>query len=151
MKRSTRLLPVLKIADLDVKKAARSVTFMKGRLIQEQEKLGQLAAYQKEYHENLIRDGRAGISPARIQMVSRFSGNLDQAMNQQRQQIKLVSLQLEEVRTHWRKCELRFRQLEKMLQRISMEEQAARQRQEQRNHDEYARRSAGRAGWDQAT
>lgn len=147
MKRSARLLPVLKIADLDVKKAARAVTFMQSRLIQEQEKLSQLAAYQKEYHENLIRDGRTGISPARIQMVSRFSDNLDHAMGQQERQIEVVSRELEQVRAHWRMRELRFRQLEKMLQRISAEERSAQQRQEQRNHDEYARRSAGRGAW----
>ncbi len=147
MKRSARLVPVLKIADLDVKKAARAVSFMQNRLVQEQAKLQQLAHYQREYHEALIRDGRQGVSPARIQMVSRFSSNLDNAMVQQERQIAAVAEQLDKVRAHWHQKEIRFRQLEKMMQRIRLEEQTVRQRQEQRNHDDYARRSGKNSGW----
>jgi len=147
VKRSARLVPVLKIADLDVKKAARAVSFMQNRLVQEQGKLQQLALYQREYHEALIRDGRTGISPSRMQMISRFSSNLDNAMAQQERQIAAVADQLQQVRAHWHQKEIRFRQLEKMMQRIRVEEQAVRQRQEQRNHDDYARRSGKNSGW----
>lgn len=150
MNRTQRLQPVLRLADREVQKAARALAFMQQRLQQEQDKLRQLHHYQQEYHELVIRDGSAGISSARLQMISSFSGNLDNAMTQQEQQIALVQGQLDQVREHWRSKDLRYRQLEKMMDRIRVEEDARRARQEQRTHDEYARRQAvvnGRRGF----
>lgn len=140
MDRTQRLQPVLRLADREVQKAARALAFMQQRLQQEQEKLRQLQQYQKEYHELVVRDGSAGISSARLQMISRFSSNLDHAMTRQEQQIAIVQGQLDQVREHWRGKDLRFRQLEKMMERIREQDNARRARQEQRNHDEYARR-----------
>lgn len=147
MKRSARLQPVLKVADLEVKKAARAVAWMQQRVTQEEQKLQQLQLYQEEYHSNLVHDGQRGISAARLQMVSRFSSNIDQAMVQQGQQIAAVKQQYQQVREQWNARDLRHRQLEKMLERIHKQEEAQQHRQEQRNHDEYARRS-GRKAWD---
>lgn len=142
MDRTRRLQPVLRLADREVQKAARALAFMQQRLQQEQEKLRQLHHYQQEYHELIVRDGSAGISSERLQMISRFSGNLDHAMTQQEQQIAIVQGQLDQVRQHWRSKDLRYRQLEKMMERIREQENARRVRQEQRTHDEYARRQA---------
>lgn len=142
MDRTQRLQPVLRLADREVQKAARALAFMQQRLQQEEEKLRQLHRYQQEYHELVVRDGSAGISSARLHMISRFSSNLDQAMTQQEQQIALVQGQLEQVREHWRSKDMRYRQLEKMMDRIRDQEDALRARQEQRTHDEYARRQA---------
>jgi flagellar FliJ protein len=142
MDRTKRLQPVLRLADREVQKAARALALMQQRLQQEQGKLSQLQHYQQEYHELIVRDGSAGITPARLHMISRFSSNLDHAMTQQGQQIALVQSQLDQVREHWRSKDLRYRQLEKMLERIRAEENARVARQEQRNHDEYARRQA---------
>lgn len=142
MNRTQRLQPVLRLADREVQKAARALAFMQQRLQQEQDKLRQLHHYQQEYHELVIRDGSAGISSARLQMISSFSGNLDNAMTQQEQQIALVQGQLDQVREHWRSKDLRYRQLEKMMDRIRAQEDVRRARQEQRTHDEYARRQA---------
>lgn len=142
MNREKRLQPVLRLADRDVQKAARALAFMQQRLRQEEEKLGQLHHYQQEYHELIRRDGSAGITSARLQMISRFSSNLDHAMTQQQQQIAQVQQQLDQVRAHWQSKDMRYRQLEKMMERIRVQENARRDRQEQRNHDEYARRQA---------
>ncbi len=147
MKRSTRLAPVLKVADLEAKKAARAVAFMHQRLEAEQQKLQQLQQYQREYHNKMVQDGRTGISVSRLQMVSRFSSSIEQAMVQQGQQIETVRQQYEDVRSQWRERDLRHRQLEKMLERIRRVETGQQQRQEQRNHDEYARRGV-RKIWD---
>lgn len=142
MDRTRRLQPVLRLADREVQKAARALAFMQQRLQQEQGKLRQLHDYQQEYHALIVRDGSTGISSARLQMISRFSGNLDHAMTQQEQQIAIVQGQLDQVREHWRSKDLRYRQLEKMMDRIREQEKARRVRQEQRTHDEYARRQA---------
>lgn len=142
MNRTQRLQPVLRLADREVQKAARAMAFMQQRFQQEQEKLRQLHHYQQEYHELIVRDGSGGISSARLQMISRFSSNLDHAMTQQEQQIAQVQGQLDQVREHWRGKEMRYRQLEKMMERIREQDNARRARQEQRTHDEYARRQA---------
>ncbi|MGM0633468.1 MAG: flagellar export protein FliJ [Pseudomonadota bacterium] len=142
MNRVQRLQPVLRLADREVQKAARALATMQQRLQQEQDKLAQLQGYQQEYHEMLLRDGRGGVSAARLQLISRFSSNLDHAMEQQQRQIAVVRGQLDQVREHWREKDTRHRQLEKMMQRIDRQEEADRARIEQRNHDEFARRQA---------
>lgn len=142
MDRMQRLQPVLRLADREVQTAARALALMQQRLQQEQEKLRQLFDYQQEYHQLMVRDGRSGISSSRLQMISRFSSNLDHAMTQQKQQIAIVQGQLDQVREHWRGKDMRYRQLHKMMERIGAQENARRARQEQRTHDEYARRQA---------
>jgi len=140
MDRVRRLQPVLRVADRELQKAARALAFMQQRLQREQERLAKLQRYQQEYHETLLRDGSTGISSARMQLISQFSSNLDAAMTSQQQQIAIVRGQLDQVREHWRGKDIRYRQLEKMVDRIARQEDQRRAREEQRNHDEYARR-----------
>lgn len=149
MKRTERLQPVLRIAEMEVQKAVRALAFLQQRLQQEQGKLAQLQQYQREYHQLLLTDGRAGVSAARLQMISRFSSNLDHAIVQQQQQIGEVATQLDKVREHWRGKEMRHRQLQKMMESIGQQELRQRARQEQRTHDEYASRQStvNRRGW----
>ena len=142
MKRTERLKPVLRLADREAQKAARALAWMQQRVQQEKQKLRQLEDYQQEYHQMVLRDGSAGISSSRLQLLSRFSSNLDHAMQQQQNQIAVVEGQLEQVRQHWQEKDRRHRQLGKMMERIAAQENLRRARQEQRNHDEYARRLA---------
>lgn len=148
MKRAGRLKPVLQIADLETKKAARALAGAQQRLGREQQTLDQLLDYQKESQQNLLRDGREGISVQRLRLASGFSSSLDTAIERQTRQVEMVSRELEKLRDQWRQRDMRLRQLEKMVERIGSAERREQERQEQRNHDEYARYSSSRGGWD---
>lgn len=148
MKRVARLKPVVQVADLEAKKAARALARAQQRLGREQQTLQQLLDYQRESQQNLLRDGREGISVQRLRLASGFSASLDTAIERQTHQVDMVNRELEKLRAQWQQRDMRLRQLEKMVERIDSAERREQERQEQRNHDEYARYSSGRGGWD---
>ncbi len=147
MKRSVRLQPVLKIAELEAEKGARALGFIQRKLDSENDKLNQLQQYQLECRQNLLDAGRAGISGQQLSIFNHFAQKVDVAIAQQQQQIATVSAQLEQIRSYWQSLDRRHRSLEKMIEKIRGEEQRMQSRQEQRNHDEYARRSGAKGPW----
>jgi flagellar protein FliJ len=147
VKRSGRLLPVLQLAEIEAEKAARALSFIKQKLDAETLKLEQLEQYQIECRNDLLSAGREGITAQQLMIFNRFTQKVDTAILQQRETIQGVARQMEQARTFWLQKDSRFRSLGKMIEKIKSEEAHLQMRQEQRNHDEYARRSRGRGPW----
>lgn len=147
MSRVKRMQPVLRLAELEVEKVGRQLALAQQKAEAEQSKLLQLKDYQQEYRVRLQSAGQAGITVDRLRLFDGFHQQLDRAIAQQQQLIE--HLQAEQTALHalWQEKDIRFKSLQKMLERIERESRVQQSRSEQRNHDEYARRRSGNNGW----
>ncbi|MBU2099127.1 MAG: flagellar export protein FliJ [Gammaproteobacteria bacterium] len=139
--------PVLRIAELEVEKAGRQLAMLQHRIESEQGKIQQLQDYQHEYRARLLVAGQAGMSVDRLRLFDGFHQQLDRAIGQQNNLIEQLLKDQAAVREIWRQKDIRFKSLQKMLERLEREASIQQSRNEQRNHDEYARRRSGNNGW----
>lgn len=147
MNRVKRMQPVLRIAELEADKAGRLLSQAQQRVQQEIHKLQQLDEYQDDYRRRLLEAGRQGMTVDRLRLYDGFQGQLDRAIAHQKTVIATREQEAEQFRQQWQQLDIRFKSLEKMLQRLQREADQQQARIEQRNHDEYARRGAGKKGW----
>jgi flagellar protein FliJ len=140
--------PVIRLAELDVDKAGRALAQMQQRLALEQGKIVQLEEYQQEYRLKLQTAGQAGISVDRLRLFDGFHQQLDRAIEQQKQVIVKVQQDQEALKALWQQKDMRFRSLQKMLERLKKDTSVLQSRIEQRNHDEYALRRPGKNTWE---
>ncbi|MEX0737924.1 MAG: flagellar export protein FliJ [Pseudohongiella sp.] len=147
MNRVKRMQPVLRLAGLEADKAGRALAMMQQRVQAEENKLSQLYAYQQEYRNQMQVSGQAGMTVDRLRLFDGFHQQLDRAINHQRELIEHMQKDQERVREHWRKLDIRHKSLEKMLERLQRDADVQTARNEQRNHDEFARRRSSDSGW----
>ncbi|HBX36636.1 MAG TPA: flagellar export protein FliJ [Pseudohongiella sp.] len=146
MQRVKRMQPVLRIAELEADKAGRMLAMAQQRLLAEQQKLTQLGDYQQDYRERLQSAGKQGMSVDRLRLFDGFNRQLDNAMTHQKTVIAHFEQEVAACHRKWQQLDIRHKSLEKMLGRLQLEAEKAQARNEQRNHDEYARRRPG-GGW----
>ena len=147
MNRIKRMQPVLRLAELEVDKAGRELAMLQQRIEAEQTKVLQLQDYQHEYRNRLQAAGQGGISVDRLRLFDGFHQQLDRAIVQQQELIRQLQHDQQAVRALWQQKDIRFKSLQKMLERLQREAAVQQGRSEQRNHDEYARRRSGSNGW----
>lgn len=139
--------PVIRLAELDVDKAGRALAQIQQRLLLEQGKIVQLEDYQQEYRLKLQTAGQAGMSVDRLRLFDGFHQQLDRAIEQQKHVILKVQQDQEVLKALWQEKDIRFKSLQKMLERLQKDASVLQSRIEQRNHDEYARRRPGKSNW----
>jgi len=147
MKRVKRMQPVLRLAELEVEKAGQQLAMLQQRIDIEQGKITQLQDYQHEYRSNLMQVAQAGITVERLRLFDSFHQQLDRAISQQKQLVKQLQQEQQRLLQIWQEKDIRFKSLQKMLERLQREAAVAQNRIEQRNHDEYARRRSSDKGW----
>ncbi|MDO8909141.1 MAG: flagellar export protein FliJ [Pseudohongiella sp.] len=147
MNRVKRMQPVLRLAELEVDKAGRHLAMIQHKVEAEQAKLVQLQEYQQEYRERLQTAGQAGMTVDRLRLFDGFHQQLDRAIDQQARLIAQLQIEQIAVRETWQQKDIRFKSLQKMLERLQKESTVQQNRNEQRNHDEYARRRSSDNGW----
>lgn len=147
MNRVKRMDPVLRLAELDVEKAGRLLAQSQQRLQIEQGKVVQLQDYQQEYRQKLQTAGQTGISVDKLRLFDGFHQQLDRAIEQQKQLILKIQQDQEILKAFWQQKDIRFKSLQKMLERLQKDAAVQQARIEQRNHDEYSRRRPGNNGW----
>jgi flagellar FliJ protein len=136
MKRSLRIQVVVDLARRKAQEGARALAFVQQRLQAEQDKLGQLEAYLVEYREGLLAQGRKGVSVQQFRIYNEFSGNVEKAIVQQSAQVATVTRQVEQVRRHWLTLDAKHKGLEKLLDKLRLEERVEQDRLEQKAQDE---------------
>ena len=136
MKRSQRIQVVVDLAQRKAQEGARALAFVQQRLQAEQQKLGQLETYLLEYREGLLAQGRKGVSVQQFRIYNDFSGNVEKAIVQQGAQVATVTRQVEQVRRHWLTLDAKHKGLEKLLDKLRLEERAEQDRLEQKAQDE---------------
>lgn len=139
--------PVLRLAELEADKAGRALVLIQQQVKAEENKLSQLHSYQLDYRKQMQTSGQAGMAVERLRLFDGFHQQLDRAINHQRELIIQMQGDQERVREHWRKLDIRHKSLEKMLERLKRDVDIQQARNEQRNHDEYARRRSEGSGW----
>lgn len=147
MNRVKRMQPVLRLAELEVDKAGRQLAMMQHKIESEQAKILQLQDYQQEYRARLQTAGQAGMTVDRLRLFDGFHHQLDRAISQQQLLIQQLQQDQLAVREIWQQKDIRFKSLQKMVERLERESSVQQNRNEQRNHDEYARRRSGNNGW----
>lgn len=147
MNRVKRMQPVLRLAELEVDKAGRQLAMIQQRIEKEQAKVVQLRDYQQEYRTRLQTAGQSGISVDRLRLFDGFHQQLERAIGQQQELVAQLQLEQENLRVVWQQKDIRFKSLQKMLERLQRDAAVQQGRSEQRNHDEYARRRSGNKGW----
>src|SRR5690554_5678001 len=147
MKRVKRMQPVLRLAELEVEKAGQQLAMLQQRIDIEQGKITQLQDYQHVYRSNLMQVAQAGTTVERLRLFDSFHQQLDRAISQQKQLVKQLQQEQQRLLQIWQEKDIRFKSLQKMLERLQREAAVAQNRIEQRNHDEYARRRSSDKGW----
>ncbi len=146
MKRSKRLQPVLKLADIKAKKGARAMAYILQKIKDEENKLEQLQQFQFEYRQKVQTQGQTGVSGQELRSYQDFIVNLDLAIAQQKQQIIVVQQQGDQIKQYWRTLDARHKGIEKVVKSAHQEEMAEAEKLQQREQDEFTqRRSWGRA------
>ncbi len=147
MNRVKRMLPVLRLAELEANKAGQALAMIQQRIQVEDNKLSQLQSYQQDYRQQMQVSGQAGMTVERLRLFDGFHQQLDRAINHQRDLIVHMQKDQERVRDHWRQLDIRHKSLEKMIERLQREADVQQARNEQRNHDEFARRRPEGSNW----
>jgi len=145
--RVKRMQPVIRLAELEADKAGQALAMLQQRIQAEDNKLSQLQSYQQDYRQQMQVSGKAGMTVDRLRLFDGFHQQLDRAINHQLELIRHMQQDQERVRDHWRKLDIRHKSLEKMIERLKRDAEVVQARNEQRNHDEFARRRPEGSGW----
>jgi flagellar FliJ protein len=144
MKRSKRMKVVVDLAKHKVNEAAKALAYVQNQLRSDQDQLVQLNQFLEEYRTSSRTEGAKGISVQQFQIYNDFAENVELAIVQQEQQVRVVQGQIDQLRQYWQQMDARHKGLEKLLNNIRKEEDAADERQAQKEQDEFASRSRRR-------
>jgi flagellar FliJ protein len=144
MKRSKRMKVVVDLAKNKVNEAAKALAYVQNQLRSDQDQLVQLNQFLEEYRISSRTEGAKGISVQQFQIYNDFAENVELAIVQQEQQVRVVQGQIDQLRQYWQQMDARHKGLEKLLNNIRKEEGAADDRQAQKEQDEFASRSRRR-------
>ena len=133
-KRSKRIAKIIEIADMEMDKAAKTMSYMRSQLLEDQGQLTSLLEYQKDYVNKPSQSG--SISPIQLQTHNTFADKLIQAVITQENKVEESTKMLEMAEKAWHEKRIRVKALEAMYDRIKKHEQATLNKQEQRLLDE---------------
>jgi len=136
VKRSKRLQPVLHIASLKTEKAVQALGVGQQRLILEQSKLQQLQDYLKEYEQQVVVAGKAGLAVKTYLSHQQFISRLVTAIEQQKNQIQVVEGNVQLLTQAWQKVHAHQKGLEKVIEKAELEERALADKRDQQAMDE---------------
>lgn len=104
----------------------------------QQRRLASLENYRVEYLNSALQRGSGGLQSMQFGHYHAFVGKLDEGITQQR--IKLTRLQqvVEQRQQHWQQCQQRRKAVELLLEKQQQAVELKRQRQEQKESDEFA-------------
>lgn len=140
------LQAAVRVAQSREDEAAKALAESQQRLIEQQNRLGQLLLFRGEYANQLHSEGSSGISARRFQDYAAFLNNLDQGITQSQQQMERLQRELQRKRQDWVQTHAKTKALEEVMARDRQAESQRENRREQRDSDERNLRgaSAGR-------
>jgi flagellar export protein FliJ len=137
--RTERFKPVVKHTDKKEKQALEAMAFSQGELEIEQNRLGQLETYKKEYLQNHAQKNQV-YSAIELQEYIRFMAQLDRSIEQQGEVIELRKKELEYKRQSWQTTHMESRVMHKVVDNLQRQEQVIDARNEQKQMDELSQR-----------
>ena len=122
MRKSKRLQPVLMLAKLKEQQAAKQLQQQRDNLQLEKTKLDQLEQYSLEYRNGQITTGQRGTSTTQMVNYQLFLTQLDQAIAQQKQTVRLSEQVLQQRVDQWRVLFARRDKMDDFIDRTAREE-----------------------------
>lgn len=145
MTKSKRLQPVQRLSESREQDAARALGNSIQTVEDQERRLAELEQYRDEYHKYVQQRGEAGVMAAKLLELQRFLGNLNQAIEQQKQVVEAVRHEREQKRRSWQQAHGKSKAVGKVVDRYRTEEQLAANKREQKEIDEHAQ-GKGRKG-----
>lgn len=136
MSSSTRLKPVKRLAETRERDAAREFGDAQRLLQAENDKLEQLKEYHREYVGRFHEAARNGISATRMMEFRSFISRLEQAINQQEDQLDKARNNNSRARAEWQQKQSRSKAIGKAVERHQTRERQATDKKEQAEQDE---------------
>lgn len=133
-RRFQRVKKIVELAEVELDQAAQTYAYMQSKLTDAKQQLESLQSYCDEYAKKP--SSVNSISPIQLQTYNAFSDKLSQALVAQRNQVEESEKMQSLAKDNWIEKRARVKSLEALLKRISNNEQAQINRQEQRMLDE---------------
>ncbi len=138
--RSSRLAPVVDMAEKAEKTAAQRLGYFQGQVRLAESKLGDLERFRGEYQQQWIERGTKGVSGQWLMGYQGFLNQLETAVDQQRQSLAWHQTNLDRARESWQQAFARVEGLRKLVQRYIDEARAIEDKREQKLMDELSQR-----------
>ena len=138
--RSSRLAPVVDMAEKAEKTAVQRLGYFQGQVRLAESKLGDLERFRGEYQQQWIERGTQGVSGQWLMGYQGFLNQLETAVDQQRQSLLWHQNNFEKARDSWQQAYARVEGLRKLVQRYIDEARAIEDKREQKLLDELSQR-----------
>jgi len=142
--RSKRLQPVARIAKDKEKKESLSVAAARSELEVHENKLKELLTYKEEYLIDFNRRAQRGVSGAQIAQYRQFIVRLDDAVEQQQQQVIQCKAKLQQLLNQWQQARGRVKALDTVIDKAQEQERYANNKKEQNMADEMSQQAHNR-------
>ncbi len=140
MKKSQRLQRIVELNANDEKKALQALGEAQGKKQNLQKQLENLQQYQQEYKEKLQSSSENGIKIEKLLEFKSFLNKLEQAIEKHNNDISLLNQELRILRKSWENKHLKTKNLQKVCNNASNEENKIEHKKEQYEQDERATR-----------
>jgi len=146
MTKIKRFQQLEKMAENACDKAGRELGKAQDSHNKEQDQLKQLTGFFEEYSERFNNAGATGMNARQLGDFRAFFGQLDNAIEAQRQTLVDLGAQVTERQTQWIEKHQRTQSLSQALVQVQKEQLLQRNKREQKEQDERSG-LAGKGGW----
>ncbi len=146
MERSKRIQPLVRLAGNREEQAAQALAQAQENLANQEAKLENLDNYRGEYRQVVSAAGGQGVNGRQVRGFHSFLGQLDQAVEGQRQMIERARMEVEQRRQEWLAARVECQRMDLVIERFQEEEAQHEARREQKVMDEFAGQAALRNG-----
>ncbi|WP_196158019.1 flagellar export protein FliJ [Reinekea sp. G2M2-21] len=136
MSRAGRLEIVIRLAKQREDQASQALAQVRNQIELEEKRLEELQQYQQEYRGYLNQQGAEGISMQQWRRTQGFIDQLEDLSSRQQQTIMSWRQREQQVLDKWRELYQRRKNIAQYIDKISMEEAIAADKQEQKQIDE---------------
>jgi len=144
MPQTSPLKILVDLAEHKSQETARNLSLLVNRGEQGEVKLQLLRNYLQEYRTRLDEAVQEGLDGERLRNYLSFIARLERAIAEQAQEVARAQARVDQEKQRWREHERERRTYETLLERRRAESQRAEARQQQKQSDEIATRTATR-------
>ena len=141
MNRAKRMAPVQSLVDDTERKLATSLATHERRVVEAQNKLGELVRYRGEYEKQLTERAGGGIAATDLRDYQAFLARLSEAIRQQQGIVQRTAGERDAERGRWQEAARRVKAIGHVVNQWQAEERRVVDRRDQRETDERAQRT----------
>jgi flagellar FliJ protein len=137
-KKSKRMQPILRVAEIKEKNAAAALGEAQTHLQMQTARLQELENYYSEYVARFHQSAQLGIAISKVHSFNSFLEKLNQAIEQQKQAVKSAEELLQQRRQLWLANRGQVKVYNNVITRFQDEEHRAEEKKHQKDLDEHA-------------